>query len=115
MLNTSVEVVHVVPDLAVLGRWRAHAETAVRDRVTVARQELEPMIRGLGCTDPVQLRVETGGVPDRLAEAAAPTRDRAPLIVLGKKSPGSQGGAPGTIAYRVLSMASAPVLMYVGS
>jgi nucleotide-binding universal stress UspA family protein len=112
-LHTSVEVVHVVPDVAVLNRWRARADTAVRDRVTTARRELEPIVHGLGCTVPIQLRVETGRIPDRLAEAATPAADRAPIIVLGKKAPGSDGGAPGTVAYRVLSIANVPVLMYV--
>jgi nucleotide-binding universal stress UspA family protein len=114
VLNTSVEIVHVVAELAVLERWRAHAETAVRDRITAARRELEQLVSGTGCTAPLQIRVEAGGVPDRLAEAAAAGPARAPMILLGRKTPGSRGGAPGTIAYRVLSMASAPVLMYVG-
>ena len=114
VLNTSVEIVHVVQDLAVLERWRTHAETAVRDRITAARRELEQLISGAGCTVPLEIRVEAGGVPDQLAEAAASGPGRAPIIVLGRKAPGSLGGAPGTIAYRVLSMASAPVLMYVG-
>ena len=114
VLKTSVEVVHIVPDLAVLGRWRAHAETAVRDRVSAARRELEPLVQGLGCSVPVQLHVRTGAVADQLAHAASTGRDRAPIVVLGKKLPDSHGGAPGTIAYRVLSMADAPVLMYVG-
>jgi len=113
VLGTSVEVVHVVPDLAVLSRWRAHAETAVRDRVAAARQELEPLMRSLGCSVPVELRVEAGAVPDRLADAAAPARNRAPMLVLGKKAPGSKGAAPGTTAYRVLMLANVPVLMYV--
>jgi len=113
VLGTSVEIVHVVPDLAVLSRWRAHAETAVRDRAAAARRELEPVMRSLGCSVPVELRVEAGAVPNRLAEAAKPARDRAPILVLGKKAPGSTGAAPGTTAYRVLSLASVPVLMYV--
>lgn len=113
VLGTSVEVVHVVPDLAVLSRWRAHAETAVRDRVAAARQELEHVVRSLGCSVPVEVRVEAGAVPDRLAAAAAPARDRAPILVLGKKAPGAKGAAPGTTAYRVLMLASVPVLMYV--
>jgi hypothetical protein len=70
-------------------------------------------VHGLGCTVPIQLRVETGRIPDRLAEAATPAADRSPIIVLGKKAPGSDGGAPGTVAYRVLSIANVPVLMYV--
>ena len=113
VLGTSVEIVHVVPDLAVLSRWRTHADTAVRDRVASARQELEPVVGSLGCSVQVELRIEAGAVPDRLAAAAAPARDRAPILVLGKKPPGSKGAAPGTTAYRVLSLASVPVLMYV--
>lgn len=113
VLGTSVEIVHVVPDLAVLNRWRAHADTAVRDRIAAARQELELVVRSLSCSVPVKMRVEAGAVPNRLAEAAAPARDRAPILVLGKKTPGSKGAAPGTTAYRVLSLASVPVLMYV--
>lgn len=113
VLGTSVEIVHVVPDLAVLSRWRAHAETAVRDRIAAARQELEPAIRRLACSVPVEMRVEAGAVPYRLAEAAKPARGRAPILVLGKKAPNSKGAAPGTTAYRVLSLASVPVLMHV--
>ena len=113
VLGTSVEIVHVVPDLAVLSRWRAHADTAVRDRIAAARQELELLIRGLECAVRVEMRVEAGGVPNRLAEAAEPARARAPLLVLGKKAPGSKEAAPGTTAYRVLSLATVPVLMHV--
>lgn len=113
VFGTSVEIVHVVPDLAVLSRWRAHADTAVRDRVAAARQELELLIRGLECSVPVEMRVEAGAVPNRLAEAAGPARDRAPILVLGKKARGSKGAAPGRIAYRVLSLATVPVLMHV--
>jgi len=112
-LGTSVEVVHVVPDVAVLSRWRAHADIAVRDRLAAARQELESVVPGLSCSVPLRLRVEAGGVPDRLADAAAPGRDRAPMLVLGKKAPGSKGAAPGATAYRVLMLANVPVLMYV--
>jgi len=113
VLGTSAEAVHVVPDLAVLERWRGHADVAVRNRVTAARQELEPLVQALGDSVPVQLQIVVGTVPERLAAAASIDRDRAPLIVLGKKAPGSQGGAPGTVAYRVLSTANVPVLMYV--
>jgi nucleotide-binding universal stress UspA family protein len=111
--GASVEVLHVVPHLAVLGRWRDQADAAVRDQMQSVRRELEPLIQQLVCQVPIQLRVEAGSVPDRLAEAAAPAPDRAPMIVLGKKAPGTAGGAPGTIAYRVLSVAHVPVLMHV--
>ena len=113
VLGTSVKIVHVVPGLQGMRRWRAHAAAAVRDRVASARQELEQMIRGLGSSVPVEMRVEAGAVANRLAEAAGPTSDRAPILVLGRKAPGSKGVVAGTIAYRVLSAANVPILMYV--
>jgi nucleotide-binding universal stress UspA family protein len=112
-LGTAVDIVHVVPDLAVLARWQPHAARALEDRVAEARKELERAVNSLGCQVPMEWRVETGSVPERLASIAGCAADRAPLLVLGKKAPGSGGRAPGTIAYRVLSLADVPVLMFV--
>jgi nucleotide-binding universal stress UspA family protein len=112
-LGTAVEAVHVVPHLAVPARWQPHATRALEDRVSTARSGLEGVIRELACGAPIEWRVETGDVADRLASIAAPPERGAPLLVLGKKAPHSRGGAPGTIAYRVLSLAQVPVLMYV--
>jgi hypothetical protein len=108
-----VEIVHVVPELAVLARWQPHAARALEDRVAEARKELDRAVSGLGCQVPVEWRVEHGSVPERLASIAGRAADRAPLLVLGKKAPHSGGSAPGTIAYRVLSLADVPVLMFV--
>jgi nucleotide-binding universal stress UspA family protein len=112
-LATVVEIVYVVPDLPVLARWKPHAATALLERMTEARKELENAVRSLACVSSHESRVETGAVADRLAAIARRAADRAPLLVLGKKAPHSGGGAPGTIAYRVLSIADVPVLMYV--
>jgi nucleotide-binding universal stress UspA family protein len=111
-LGTAVEAVHVVPPLAVPARWQPHATRALEDRASSARTELEAVVRQVACGAPITWRVETGDVADRLASIAAPS-ERAPLLVLGKKAPRSRGGAPGTVAYRVLSIAQVPVLMYV--
>ena len=54
-----------------------------------------------------------GAVAHRLAEAAGPTRNRAPILVLGKTAPSSKGGWSGAIVNRVLSGGTVPVLMYV--
>lgn len=102
-----------MPALAVLSRWRAHADAAVREHVAAARRELEPVVRSLACSVPVELRVESGAVADTLAKAVEPGHNRAPLLVLGKKAPGSKGAAPGTIAYRALTMTKVPVLMHL--
>lgn len=112
-LGTAVELIHVVPELAVPARWRSHAERLLEERVTETRKELEAIVRELACTVPVEWNVEIGSVADRLASIAGQAADRAPLLVLGKKAPRSGGGAPGTIAYRVLSLAKVPVLMVV--
>jgi nucleotide-binding universal stress UspA family protein len=112
-LNTGVELVHVVPELTVLGRWQTHAASAVAGRVAAAHQELETLARTLVCPRPSVVRVATGAVPEQLADMARPGHGRSPIQVLGKKAPGSAGIAPGAIAYRVLSLASVPVLMYV--
>lgn len=111
-IKTRVEMVHVVPELPVLTRWRVHADTAMRDRVAAARSALEAVMGQVACAAPVQGRVETGAIPNGLAEAARPSADRRPILVLGRLS-GGKGAAPGSIAYRVLSLAKVPVLMYV--
>jgi len=114
-LGTAVELIHVVPEVAVPARWRPHAQQVLEDRVTEARKELETITRGLACAVPIAGNVDTGAVADRLAAIAGRAADRAPVLVLGKKAPRSAGGAPGTIAYRVLSLARVPVLMVVNS
>jgi nucleotide-binding universal stress UspA family protein len=113
ILGSSVEIVPVVPDLAVQSRWRAHADTAVRERVAAARQEIELLIRGLGRSVAVEMRVEASVMPSQLAEAAGRDSDRAPILVLGKKATGSTRARSGATAYRALSMATVPVLMHV--
>lgn len=110
-LQTSVEAVHVVPDLPVLERWKPHAERALAERADLARRELAERLACLDSPVRVTTSVATGNVADRLAEAAAPI-GRHPLLVLGRRSPRSEGGTPGATAYRVASSARVPVLMY---
>jgi nucleotide-binding universal stress UspA family protein len=112
LFSSAVEIVHVVPDLPVLERWRSHAERATAERVALARRDIARIVDTLQAQAPVTARVETGAVAERLAEIAAPWGDRQPIILLGKRS-ADRGGAPGAIAVRVLSAARAPVLMHV--
>ncbi len=112
LFATSVEVLHVVPDLPVLERWRPHADAATAERVDLARRDIARIVGNLQTQVPVTSRVETGSIADRLAEVAAPWGERQPVIVLGKRSP-DRGGTPGATAFRVLSAARAPVLMHV--
>jgi len=112
-LSTGVELVHVVPDLPVLSRWHAPATSAVGERVAAARVDLNRVAATIACTVPVKTRVASGIVAEQLAGLAHPAHGRSPILVLGKKAPGSVMAPPGSIAYRVLTIATVPVLMYV--
>ncbi len=112
VFGTRVEMVHVVESLPVLERWRSHAEAVIRNRTEAAQSALEDVVRDIGCRVPVDAHVATGNIAEQLAEAAG-TGNRRPLLVLGRRSPDQ--GTPGAIAYRVLTLARVPVLMYVQS
>lgn len=112
-LGTSLEAMHVVPDLPVIQRWQPHADAAVADRVLLARRDLARLLESVQAPVATDARVETGSIAERLAEAVAPIAGRRPLLVLGRHAPG-HGARPGSIACRVLALAQVPVLMVVG-
>lgn len=113
VLHTTVELVHVVPDLPVLARWKAHAEQAVATRLEVVGEEMRTLVRALHASVPVHIRVEQGRLAERLAAVAAPSADRQPLLVLGRRAEASRSGTPGSTAYRVLMLAKVPVLVHL--
>ena len=53
-LKTTLELVHAIPEPPVLTRWRAHAESAVRERVDAARAQLDALSRSLACDVPTK-------------------------------------------------------------
>jgi nucleotide-binding universal stress UspA family protein len=112
VLGTSVRAVHVVPSLPVLARWSVHADEAVRHRIESSRADLSSALRHIGAQVPLELQVESGHVADRLAEAATASGSH-PFLVLGRRPQKDRGAAPGSTAYRVLTLAQVPVLMYL--
>ena len=112
LLGTEVEVRHVVPPISVLARWSSHAEPAQRQRIEAARAEIASAAHLAGI-EPAAVRVEVGSVAGQLAEAVAVGKGRHPLLMLGRRTSAERGGAPGSTAYRVLSLAAAPVLMWL--
>jgi len=112
-LQTSVELVHVVPSMPVIDRWRAHAENAIATRVETARRGLTSVVRGLAAEVPIRLQIETGPLAERLAESVVPSAGRQPILVLGRRARPDRGDAPGATAYRVLSLVQVPVLLYL--
>lgn len=113
LLGTSVDAVHVVPSIPVLSRWSAYAELAVRQRMDAAKAELDAALRHVRTDVPFALHIETGRIAERIAEVVAPSPGRHPLLVLGRRTHDERGRAPGSTAYRVLTMAAVPVLMYL--
>jgi nucleotide-binding universal stress UspA family protein len=111
-LGTCAEVVHVVPELHVLARWRAHADQAVSESIDAARRRLDaiaPRLPSIGC---LRTHVEVGGIAERLAAIAAREGSRSPILILGRQ-PGRRGSPPGALAYQLMSLCAVPILTYV--
>jgi nucleotide-binding universal stress UspA family protein len=116
LLDTRLELLHVVPALPVIDRWKHHAAGAMRDAADAAHAELDRVARGLTTTDMnVTVRIDTGVVAELLADAARPSKGRSPLLVLGRRLPHAHHDVPGATAYRVALLASAPTLMFMAT
>jgi nucleotide-binding universal stress UspA family protein len=112
LLSTSLQLLHVVSPPSVLSRWSAHAETAQRERLDEARARLREAAAKRNVT-PEKIRVASGSVAEQLAEAVRDEASRHPLLVLGRRARAERGASPGSTAVRVLTLAEAPVLMYL--
>ena len=108
LLHTSLEAIHVLPRTRVLNRWQAHADTVNETRERDARQALEAALRSVSPQSAIVLRIASGNIAECIARAVAPTVDRHPWLVIGRRP-----GAAGSTAYRILTIATAPVLQYV--
>jgi nucleotide-binding universal stress UspA family protein len=112
LLGTSLELLHVIPTLPVISRWRPQSvrvEAAEGDR---ARQELDHLAGALGGSVAVTTRVETGPVAETLA-AAARHEIGHPMLVLGRRLPLHPGDVPGSIASHAVSLAGVPTFMFM--
>lgn len=113
LLGGALEIVHVVPDLAVQPRWEALAHDAIARRRCEVNREIQAHLRGLRCSGLPTLTITVGDVAERLAESAAPGPSRAPMLVMGRRVPGHRDNSPGSTASRVLALAHVPVLVQV--
>ncbi len=113
LLGTFVDAVHVVPRLSVPARWSAHATAALEQHVRQARADITAALHDISADFPVRLVVTTGRVADELAAAVAPAARSHSILILGRRTHDERDGAPGSTAYRVLTMAAVPVLMYL--
>jgi nucleotide-binding universal stress UspA family protein len=106
-----LQLLHAVDEAHGMERWRRLVDAHQHNRVARAKKELTMLADEVrNGTKPVQ--VETAiGTPELVIAAAGAERDRT-LLVLGLRSQqGIVGQQPGSIAYRVLCLSEAPVLV----
>ncbi len=109
-LGAPLLLLHVVTPAHADPHWSAALEAEDRIRVAEARDRLAELAGDAQTGDGVATHVAVGRVSDEIAAVAAERQAR--LIVMGLRgSQGWLGPRAGTIAYRVLCLASAPVLL----
>lgn len=113
LLKTRLEIIHVVAPVVGPRRWRPHAERAALEARQHAEEELARLARALRPDVSTGVRVESGDVAGMLVDAATTADGSRPMIVLGRNRGRAADGAPGSVAWRVLTAAAAPVLIYM--
>jgi nucleotide-binding universal stress UspA family protein len=103
-------LVHVVEPIAVAPQWQPYVEDADQVRLADARAQMKDLTKPFAGSVECESVVESGRPADWIASIA--DQRRAGVIVMGlASSQGSPGSRPGSIAYRVLCLAKAPVLV----
>lgn len=112
MLDTSLELLHVIAEPRVLARWRGYADAAVAEGMETERGHLAAVVERLAPDVGIRLRVETGPVPDTLVDAAARTGRRNPILVLGRRAALDDTRILGPTVNRVLTLTRSLVLVH---
>lgn len=110
-LGTELILVHVVPTLTVLPRWREQAEAALANRALKAGDEIARIAAMVAGGVSTRTLVERGRAASRLAAAAQPYPHA--IVAVGRSVHPAGVAPPGTTAYQVLAETRVPVLMHV--
>jgi nucleotide-binding universal stress UspA family protein len=103
-------LVHVVEPIAVPPRWQPYIVDADHGRVADARAQLDKLTTQFAGSVQCESLVESGRPADAIALLAE--QRRAAVIVMGLAASDEPfGSRPGSIAYRILCLAKAPVLV----
>jgi universal stress protein E len=109
-MSSPLLLVHVVEPIAVAPQWQPYVQDADQARVADARTELDKLAKQFAGSVECESLVESGRPADAIALIA--DQRRAGVIVMGLASrQGPLGSRPGSIAYRILCLAKAPVLV----
>jgi nucleotide-binding universal stress UspA family protein len=111
LLTTGLTVLHVVPELSVLERWKPHADCAMAQAASRASLELRRLLAPLEEIAPMNLQVVTGDIVGSIASATEPRHSSQPVLVLGRRPANDQEGAPGTVVSRALASLRVPMLV----
>lgn len=106
-LGVTLTLVHAVPPLQAAGAWTAAFDEERPARVERTRTSLGLIAQVIDPHDPPSVLVRSGTPAEEIADVAASMKD--PLIVVGLGG-GWMLHRPGSTAYRVLCLATVPVL-----
>lgn len=108
-LSVPLLVAHVVSSIRGAARWRETLAVHERILMASARATMDALVAPLGTGLQVETLVTTGSPADEIGAIAA--EHHVGLIVMGLVgASGLLGARPGSVAYRVLCLATAPVL-----
>jgi nucleotide-binding universal stress UspA family protein len=109
-LDAALLLVHIVEPISVPPWWTADMSGLDEERMATARAKLQQLTRQFSVWASCETTVTLGRPVDSIAAVA--DHRHAGLIVMGLAGGGQLFGArPGSIAYGVLSLATAPVLV----
>ncbi|HVH26136.1 MAG TPA: universal stress protein [Vicinamibacterales bacterium] len=108
-LGGSLLLIHVVAPLAVAPRWRSHVVEVDAERVRLARERLDAVLRDQPASVEHETAVSVGRPAESISSMAA--ERGVALIVMGLTGQSGQAIRPGSIAYRVLTLSHVPVLV----
>jgi nucleotide-binding universal stress UspA family protein len=108
--RTTLDVVHIVPELRVLDRWTPHADRAVEHAIQAAQAKFETYLAGFPVDVPMRFHVETGDIVESILRLARPETG-SPLLVLGRRPHEAGESAPGTVVSRALASLQVPLLV----
>ena len=108
-LRARLVLVHAVPPVHAFGRWGDRAKTRDLANVAGAREWMDALVKSLDLPTPPLTDVRVGAPAEVIARVA--DEQHARLIVMGLHGAGRLlGPGPGSVTYRVLCLAPAPVL-----
>jgi nucleotide-binding universal stress UspA family protein len=108
-LSVPLLVLHVVAGISGPAPRRDALAAHDQTLLTSADTKMDALVAALGTGQPIETLVTTGSPADQIGAVAA--ERRVGLIVMGLvATPGLLGAPAGSVAYRVLSLATAPVL-----